>query len=43
MLRIAEGFNDVERSLAAASTQSYLLRDVTTILLDCALRPEEWL
>jgi len=27
--------------LAAASSQSFLLRGVTTILLDCSLRPEE--
>ena len=30
-----------QRYLAAASAQSYLLRDVVTILIDCALRPEE--
>ncbi len=30
-----------QRYLAAASAQSFLLRDVTTILLDCSLRPEE--
>ena len=29
------------RYLAAASAQSYLLRDVTTLRLDCVLRPEE--
>lgn len=33
--------DEENRYLAAASAQSYLLRDVTTILLDCALRPEE--
>jgi integrase len=33
--------DEENRYLAAAGAQSYLLRDVTTILLDCALRPEE--
>jgi integrase len=33
--------DEENRYLAAASVQSFLLRDVTTILLDCALRPEE--
>src|SRR5450432_2374339 len=33
--------DEEQRYLAAASAQSYLLRAVTTILLDCALRPEE--
>jgi integrase len=33
--------DEEQRYLAAASAQSFLLRDVTTILLDCALRPEE--
>lgn len=33
--------DEENRYLAAASAQSYLLRDVTTVLLDCALRPEE--
>lgn len=30
-----------QRYLAAASAQTYLLRDVATVLLDCALRPDE--
>ncbi|MEO8661315.1 MAG: tyrosine-type recombinase/integrase, partial [Bryobacteraceae bacterium] len=34
-------FKEEQRYLAAASAQSYLLRDVATVLLDCALRPEE--
>ena len=34
-------FDEDQRYLAAASAQSYLLRDVTTVLPDCALRPEE--
>ncbi len=33
--------DEENRYLAAASAQSFLLRGVTTILLDCALRPEE--
>jgi len=33
--------DEEQRYFDAASSQSYLLRDVTTILLDCALRPEE--
>jgi integrase len=33
--------DEENRYLAAASAQSFLLRDVTTVLLDCALRPEE--
>ncbi len=31
----------LRRRKHAASAQSFLLRDMTTILLDCALRPEE--
>jgi len=34
-------FEEEQRYLAAASAQSYLLRDVLTVLIDCALRPEE--
>ncbi len=34
-------FEEEQRYLAATSAQSYLLRDVATVLLDCALRPEE--
>jgi integrase len=33
--------DEENRYLAAASAQSFLLRDVSTILLACALRPEE--
>ncbi len=33
--------DEENRYLAAAPAQSFLLRDVTTILLDCALRPQE--
>jgi site-specific recombinase XerC len=33
--------DEEQRYLTAASAQSYLLRDVATILLDCALRPED--
>ena len=30
-----------QRYLSSASAQTYLLRDVATVLLDCALRPDE--
>ncbi len=35
------GPDEENRYLAAASAQSCLLRDLTTIVLDCGLRPSE--
>ena len=34
-------FDEEQGYLAATSAQSYLLRDAATVLLDCAVRPED--